>query len=140
MLSKDIVRHFETRGGTLVVNWHQRSLGPERQWRDVYSALIEDIETAGGWFATGLETASWARKRRMARIEELVVDGEREVVVQTAGETDVPGLCLRIHGLNGPDGRTDDTYLPDGIECRKLLAREGVKHPKKKIQPAGLSH
>ena len=37
-------------GGTLTINWHDRSLAPERLWGEFYSDLIQDLKNRGAWF------------------------------------------------------------------------------------------
>jgi hypothetical protein len=52
-------------GGTLVVNWHDRSLAPERLWGASYVALQDEIERDGNpWFATAADVVDWFRWRR----------------------------------------------------------------------------
>jgi hypothetical protein len=36
-------------GGALTVNWHDRSLAPERLWDDFYVGLLEDLKSRGAW-------------------------------------------------------------------------------------------
>lgn len=80
-------------GGTVTVNWHDRSIAPERCWRDSYLDLIEELKSKGAWFATATETVSWFRKRRSATFENF--DGEASYVQKGAGG-DLPGLHLRV--------------------------------------------
>ena len=48
-----IVAYARRFGGTLVINWHDRSLAPERLWNRGYRDLLNEIETGGRvWFAT----------------------------------------------------------------------------------------
>src|SRR6185436_16512581 len=52
-------------GGTLVINWHDRSLAPERLWNRGYRDVLKEIETGGRvWFATAAEAVDWFRWRR----------------------------------------------------------------------------
>ncbi len=51
-------------GGCLTINWHDRSIAPERLWGDCYLNLIDDLKSRGAWFATAGEAVSWFRKRR----------------------------------------------------------------------------
>ena len=39
-------------GGALTVNWHTRSLSPERLWGDFYKELLAEIQTHRVWFGT----------------------------------------------------------------------------------------
>lgn len=85
-------------GGTLTVNWHDRSLAPERLWGESYSDLIRELKDRGAWFATAGQAVAWFRKRRSA---EFVTDPRDSLAVSvrvppTSGDN-VPGLRLRIH-------------------------------------------
>jgi hypothetical protein len=84
----DNVSHF---GGCLTINWHDRSLAPERLWDASYQNLIQDLKNRDAWFATAGQAVSWFRKRR-------------SVVFQAVGakvtaypEDFVPGLRLRVY-------------------------------------------
>jgi len=86
-------------GGVLTINWHDRSLGPERLWDDTYLALLGDLRARTPWFATGLQTVSWFRKRRAASFVRTTEDDGR-VRVRTATDptaADVPPLTLRVY-------------------------------------------
>ena len=60
-----IVADMQRFGGTLVVNWHDRSLAPERLWGRAYDALLEEVTARHRvWFATASEAVDWYRWRR----------------------------------------------------------------------------
>jgi peptidoglycan/xylan/chitin deacetylase (PgdA/CDA1 family) len=86
-------------GGVLTINWHDRSLGPERLWGEPYRQLLSDLKSSGGWFATASEAVSWFRKRRLAKIDNVVRDGTTVRARVSMGEPgrDLPGLRLRLH-------------------------------------------
>lgn len=85
-------------GGAFTVNWHDRSLAPERLWGESYSDLIRQLKDRGAWFATAGQAVAWFRKRRSA---EFVTDPSHasgvSVKVPPARGDNVPGLRLRIH-------------------------------------------
>jgi peptidoglycan/xylan/chitin deacetylase (PgdA/CDA1 family) len=57
-------------GGAFVINWHDRSLAPERLWTRAYRRLLEDVRQGGGaWFATLSQAVDWFRWRRGVRFE-----------------------------------------------------------------------
>ena len=58
--------HF---GGALTVNWHDRSLAPERLWDGTYRWLLAEFKTQGAWFATAAQAVAWFQKRRAATFE-----------------------------------------------------------------------
>ena len=51
-------------GGVLTINWHDRSIAPERLWDDFYLEFIRTLQEAGACFCTGGEATRWFRKRR----------------------------------------------------------------------------
>jgi peptidoglycan/xylan/chitin deacetylase (PgdA/CDA1 family) len=61
-----LYENVERFGGVLTVNWHDRSVLPERLWNDVYSGMLADLKSKGAWFATAGQTVAWFRKRRSA--------------------------------------------------------------------------
>lgn len=92
-------------GGTLTINWHDRSLAPERLWGGCYRRLIQELQSRGAWFATAGQATSWFRKRRSAVFESDAVEpgsGCAKVAVERGDN--LPGLRLRIH-----DGRNSDS-------------------------------
>ena len=65
---RQIVSNVRRFGGALVINWHDRSLAPERLWRRAYEALIHEIEAHHQvWFATAQQAVAWFRWRRSIR-------------------------------------------------------------------------
>ena len=86
-------------GGVLTINWHDRSLGPERLWGDAYLALLRDLRARMPWFATASQTVSWFRKRRTASFVRITRD-DNSVRVRTATDSaadDLPPLTLRVY-------------------------------------------
>ena len=83
-------------GGILTINWHDRSLAPERLWGESYRELIEELRSRGAWFATAGQATSWFRKRRSAEFE---TDFTAVVRAKVAGDHDesLPGLRLRVY-------------------------------------------
>jgi hypothetical protein len=85
-------------GGVLTVNWHDRSLGPERLWGDAYLVLLHDLRARTPWFATALQTVSWFRKRRAASfVRTTEGDGSVRVRTPTDPTADLPPLTLRVY-------------------------------------------
>jgi len=85
-------------GGTVTVNWHDRSVAPERLWGRVYRDVIEDLKGKDAWFPTASQAVSWFRKRRAAGFES-VKWGPAIVRAKVSVDVDenLPGLRLRIH-------------------------------------------
>jgi hypothetical protein len=93
------VVHF---GGTLTINWHDRSTAPERLWGGCYRDLIQELKSRGAWFSTAGQAVSWFRKRRSAKF---VTDSSEPSAVRVTVERgdNLPALRLRIHKARKPD-------------------------------------
>lgn len=93
-----LIENVDEFGGTLTINWHDRSVVPERLWRTCYEEVLTDLRTRGAWFSTTGETVSWFRKRRAASFE---TDPKKShaarVKVPTPCSDNLPGLRLRVH-------------------------------------------
>jgi len=107
----DNARRF---GGTLVVNWHDRSLVPERLWDDVYRELLHAIGTSNVWFATAQEAVDWFRWRRSIRFSEdgSVFAGDRT----NDGRATIPPAVLRVHRPGGSGEATFEEFCISGGE------------------------
>jgi len=85
-------------GGVLTINWHDRSLGPERFWDEAYVNLLRDLRTRTPWFATAAQTVSWFRKRRATSFANVTQD--ENIRVQPAADStaaDLPPLTVRVY-------------------------------------------
>jgi hypothetical protein len=91
-------------GGCLTINWHDRSLAPERLWGEVYRDLLEDLKKRGAWLGPAGQIVAWFRKRRSAVFE---FDETGPFAVRTKVETKhidgLPGLRLRIYNSRDPE-------------------------------------
>jgi hypothetical protein len=93
-------------GGVLTINWHDRSLGPERLWDDVYVTLLKNLRARKPWFATAAQTVSWFRNRREASFDSVTHDS-RNIRVQPANNrlagsaATVPPLTVRVYNRGG---------------------------------------
>jgi hypothetical protein len=98
-------------GGVLTINWHDRSLGPERLWGDAYVALLDDLRARTPWFATALQTVSWFRMRRAASFARTTQEGG-SVCVRTAANlnaADLPPLTLRVYNSPSSSNKLGST-------------------------------
>jgi len=70
-------------GGTVVINWHDRSLAPERLWDRFYRNLLAEVGKGGrAWFSTAGGAVDWFRWRRTFRFA--TGTGSRGVTVETS--------------------------------------------------------
>ena len=89
-------------GGVVTINWHDRSLGPERLWGDVYVTLLNNLRGRKPWFATATQTVSWFRNRRETSFD-CATHGDRNIRVQPANNglandaADGPPLVVRVY-------------------------------------------
>jgi hypothetical protein len=85
-------------GGALTINWHDRSIAPERLWSGFYVKLLRELKSRGAWFATATQTVSWFRKRRSAMIEAAFVEGGKiRIKASVKSDGKLPGLRVRVH-------------------------------------------
>jgi hypothetical protein len=90
-------------GGSVTVNWHDRSIAPERLWGDFYVELVDELKNRGAWFSTASNAVSWFRKRRSAVFESVSADsGALRVKIGMNGNEELPGLRLRVHNYGKP--------------------------------------
>ena len=91
-------------GGTLTVNWHDRSLAPERLWGEFYRDLIQELHTRGAWFATANQAISWFRNRRAAGFEIDLMEPRTVRVKLAVDQCDnLPEMRLRVHNARKLD-------------------------------------
>jgi hypothetical protein len=95
----ELINNARRFGGALTINWHDRSIAPERLWGDVYTKLVDDLKRMGAWFPTAAQAVSWFRKRRSAEFEKVAREGNTIRVkcsVDHDGDS-LPGLRMRVH-------------------------------------------
>jgi hypothetical protein len=84
-------------GGALTINWHDRSIAPERLWGNFYVRLMEELSRRGALFCTAAQAVSWFQKRRSVVFERSGGDGQLCASVPTGNESGTPNLRLRFH-------------------------------------------
>ena len=97
-LCRQIVSDARRCGGTLVINWHDRSTAPERLWGQAYRTLLEEIQLNGRvWFATGTQAVQWFRWRRAIRFSrDAAAGGPVQVLAPPAPQA---GGIARVHSV-----------------------------------------
>jgi peptidoglycan/xylan/chitin deacetylase (PgdA/CDA1 family) len=95
---RHIIEQIKAGGGVLTINWHDRSLAPERLWDTSYADLLRLCRSEGAWVTSLGKAVQWFRKRRSAVFEtSLANDGRTRVRVAAEGGDDLPGLRLRVY-------------------------------------------
>ena len=100
--TEPLVKNATRFGGVLTVNWHDRSLGPERLWDRPYVHLLDDLRDRSPWFATASQAVSWFRKRRATSFVRVQRDGQ-SVRVRPARNPDssnLPLLTVRTYNID----------------------------------------
>ena len=105
-------------GGCVTVNWHDRSIAPERLWGDFYIGLIEKLKGEGAWFPTAAQAVSWFRKRRSVVFENVVTQaGILRVTLAVDVTRDLPDLELRVYG----DGNNMQNFPVGAVTTDRAL-------------------
>lgn len=84
--------------GTLTINWHTRSLSPERLWGDFYRNLLKELRTHSVWFGTARAVTEWFETRRSISFG--TATGGETVLKPVAHGGDPqaePAFMVRIH-------------------------------------------
>ncbi len=107
---KHLIEFMSMFGGVLTVNWHTRSLSPERLWGDFYARLLEELQKHRVWFGTAQQITTWFRKRRELRFDQ-VQFAEDGVHVKISGPSSdcCPPFLVRVH--HNPTRSATDSEL-----------------------------
>lgn len=85
-------------GGALTLNWHDRSIAPERLWDKFYLKIITEFKRRGAWFPTAARAVAWFKLRREATVEFEHVENDMIAVRgRCENRSSLPGLRIRIH-------------------------------------------
>jgi hypothetical protein len=93
-----LIRDIKVHGGVFTINWHDRSLAPERNWDTLYLGLLDALRAEKPWFATAGEAVSWFEKRRAVQFERATAPGSLlSVRMPETLKGEGPPLSLRVH-------------------------------------------
>lgn len=119
-------------GGVLTINWHDRSLGPERLWGDAYVALLNELRVRTPWFATAAQTVAWFRKRRATTFACLAQEntGIRVQPSTDRANADLPPLAVRVYNngtlrrssLNSTGARAFEDFILGEVDSLLIAA------------------
>ena len=97
-LCKRLIHSMSCYGGALTVNWHTRSLSPERLWGDFYAKLLAEIQKRRVWFGTAKEVVQWFRRRRALRFDSVQFRANRvRLALSSTCRPGEPSLTVRIY-------------------------------------------
>ncbi len=99
-------------GGAFTINWHHRSIGPERLWGEVYISMLEELRESGAWFGTATQIAKWFQKRRMVSFKKISHNADAiHVELESPHDSEQPDLILRLHtAASGSDHAIDMSF------------------------------
>ena len=124
-LCRQIVANARRFGGTVVVNWHERSLAPERLWGRFYGELLEEIGKGDrAWFTTAGEAVEWFRWRRSISFRQKASPEIASVEV-SAPCSGTPGAIIRIHRPGLLRAEVEDAVFDGGVPVKvDVLTRQ----------------
>jgi hypothetical protein len=98
-----LTSEFHKHGGVLTINWHTRSLSPERNWDDFYIELLGRLKTEKVWFTTARQAVDWFRKRRFVQFDDIsITDNSLRVRLKTNDlYTSLQPMSLRLYVPTG---------------------------------------
>jgi hypothetical protein len=115
-------------GGALTINWHDRSIAPERLWGDFYAKLIDELKREGAWCTSAGHVVIWFQKRRSVVFRE--VDQSVEITVPKGTENNrIPDLKVRVYNSMTSPTDSSHEYIDDALsttmkirlaDCRAL--------------------
>lgn len=104
-------------GGVLTINWHDRSIAPERLWGQFYVLLIDKLKERGGWCTSAEKTVAWFQARRSVSFRRSG-QGVEVTVPDILRDSDpsIPGLRVRVHHSTatpelGPKAHSDASLV-----------------------------
>ena len=93
-----IINNAAHYGGSFVVNWHDRSIAPERLWDDTYVDLVGELKARNAWLATAGDAVGWFRKRRSVEFQNVdLASGTARIRIDTKSSDQLPGLQVLLH-------------------------------------------
>lgn len=96
-LVEGIIANAQRYGGVLTINWHDRSMGPERLWDTFYKRIIARLKNMRVWFATASQTASWFSARRSVSFHDVYLCNSELKVRLSSSADDHSQLLLRVY-------------------------------------------
>jgi len=116
---RGIVQHARRFGGALVIDWHERSLAPERQWGRCYQDLLNEVHAGVVWFATAGQAVDWFRWRRAIRFS--LEEGSPHVHVEAPTPSpQLPAACLIVHRPVGRQIEAEETRFAGQSQTLRL--------------------
>jgi peptidoglycan/xylan/chitin deacetylase (PgdA/CDA1 family) len=95
---KKLINQSKKFGGVLTINWHTRSLNPERNWDDFYLALLDLLKSENVWFASAGQAVRWFELRRKIEFKKVSFQDDMvNIQFQNENYDNTPAFQVRIH-------------------------------------------
>lgn len=95
---KSLITTLRSYGGVFTINWHTRSLSPERNWDSFYIELLDLLKMERAWFATANAAVDWFRRRRQINFDNVeITPSQVKVKLRATRAENTPGYVLRVH-------------------------------------------
>lgn len=108
-LMKGLIKNAQEYGGVLTINWHTRSLSPERLWDGFYINLLDKLKAQNVWFGTAQQVVTWFNKRRSVSFEGAsTIDNKIHIKLSGISDTSGPDLFLKIHNQKPESSNNED--------------------------------
>ena len=118
-MCRDLISKIMKLGGVLTINWHQRSLGPERFWEDLYRRILGALREHRVWYATGAQAVGWYRKRRDIQFTQ---DSLSENTVTVSLNGNGPDAVLPMRVLVHSPSRGRESGEGGAVDsCREII-------------------
>lgn len=96
-ICKQIIQSFSASGGVFTIDWHIRSLSPERLWGQLYVKILHELKSCQPWFATAGQAVEWFRMRRSISFESVTFSDNRLLVrLKSQQKPNQVGTAVRI--------------------------------------------
>lgn len=115
-LIEGLIAHARTSGGVITINWHDRSIAPERLWGDFYARLLDTLKGEGAWCTSASRAVTWFQKRRSVVFRKS--DRNMQVSLCNAAvsiDEGSPSLRVRVYNPQGPTERFATPYVDTAL-------------------------
>jgi hypothetical protein len=109
-LCRKVIADFVRFGGVFTVNWHDRSLAPERNWDQFYDALLNELRHEDPWFTQAQTAVKWFQQRRTIEFANIEVSPNRIIIKLKNNESraEILPLSLKVTFPSIPSKNVSD--------------------------------
>ena len=97
---EEVLRWIRQGRGVITVNWHLRSIGPERQWDKAFQHLLQLADDPRVWVAPAQDVVQWFASRRLVNFSEIDLEKGR-IFKSSKGTETTPRIAVRWYNHHG---------------------------------------